>query len=50
MTALQIEYADASGENRRLWLEMGKQRVVSTAQGPIMVVFGPPQAAAPDEH
>ncbi|UCC30143.1 MAG: hypothetical protein JSU86_18335 [Phycisphaerales bacterium] len=50
VTALQIEYAVASGENRRLWLEIGKQRVVNTAQGPIMVAFGPPQAAAPDEH
>ncbi len=47
VTALQIEFTDASGARTPLWLELGKPRVISTAQGPLTVAFGPRQADRP---
>jgi len=39
--ALRIETRDAAGDKNVMWLELGKQRLIPTADGPISVVFGP---------
>ena len=50
VAALQIETTDASGDRLVIWLEKGKERVVSTAAGPMTVLFGPRHADAPKGH
>ena len=42
--ALRIETTDAAGEPTILWLEFGKPRIISTAKGPMSIVFGPRSA------
>ncbi|MHC4609548.1 MAG: hypothetical protein ACYS7M_04295 [Planctomycetota bacterium] len=51
VSAVKIRTADASGQDTTLWLELGKQRVVRTAKGPLVVVFTPgPSGAAKRGH
>ncbi|HUU83470.1 MAG TPA: hypothetical protein VM243_08205 [Phycisphaerae bacterium] len=50
VSALQARTLSASGEQETLWLELGKARLVGTASGPIMVVFGPRQSGAMGGH
>lgn len=50
VSALQIEAIDASGEKSVIWLEMGKPRIISTARGPMAVVFGPRPAESHGVH
>jgi hypothetical protein len=49
-TALQLETTDALGERVAVWLPLGKQRVLSTAQGPLLVTFGPRRPTIPEAH
>jgi len=44
--ALQIEVPDA-GNQSMLWLELGKQRVISTPKGRLVVAFGPRSVDVP---
>ncbi len=48
--AIRIEVPDPTGSPTQLWLELGKPRVVPTAQGPMTVVFAAKQPAAPGGH
>lgn len=41
VTALRVEMPDAAGASKSLWLELGKQRVLPTAEGLITLAFGP---------
>jgi hypothetical protein len=41
VTALQIETTDRSGVRTVLWLERGKERVISTSGGPVSVSLSP---------
>lgn len=47
VSALQVEVAAAAGEDGRAWLELGKQRAVPTASGPILLLFSP-QPSSPE--
>ena len=40
VAALQIETNDTSAPPTRLWLEKGRQRIISTEKGPMTVAFG----------
>jgi hypothetical protein len=50
VTALQVEIPDASGAPKSFWLELGKQRVVPTAGGPITLAFGPQRVGSAGRH
>ena len=41
VSALQIQTKDAADQEVTVWLELGKQRVIPTAKGPMVLVFGP---------
>ena len=48
--ALRIETTDASGSRKPLWLELGKQRLVPTPQGLMVVAFGPRKSRPTGGH
>jgi len=48
--ALRIETRDAAGDKNVAWLELGKQRLIPTAQGPISAVFGPHRPRSARNH
>jgi hypothetical protein len=48
--ALRLETADADGSRASVWLALGKEQMISTAQGPLAVSFGPRQASMPVNH
>jgi hypothetical protein len=50
VTALRIASTDVAGKPVMTWLELGKQRTLSTAGGTLVVSFGPRQPAAPSGH
>ena len=49
-TALRLETTDVSGSRVAVWLALGKERVISTAQGPLVVSFGPRRQSMPGAH
>jgi hypothetical protein len=49
-TALRLETTNADGDEVSLWLAIGRERVIQTAQGPLTVSFGPRRAAMPADH
>jgi hypothetical protein len=48
--ALQLETSAGGGSGVSIWLPLGKERVISTTQGPLEVSFGPRRRAAPLDH
>ncbi len=50
VTALQIAFTDAAGKPATTWLELSKQRALSTEGGRLVVWFGPRQPTAPARH
>lgn len=48
--ALQVETSDAAGAPVTLWLELGRQRAVSTVKGSMTISFGPVQAGPHGGH
>jgi hypothetical protein len=49
-TAVRLETIDITGKCVSVWLALGKERMVSTAQGPLAVSFGPRRTSMPNAH
>ncbi len=47
VTALLVEFSDASGQRRPLWLQLGQERAITTAQGRATLAFGSRSAGPP---
>ncbi|MCP4251154.1 MAG: hypothetical protein GY778_29300 [bacterium] len=48
--ALRVRARDTAGQERTVWLEMGKQRVLATAVGPLTLNFNSRRSAPPGAH
>jgi hypothetical protein len=47
VTALRVEFTDVSGQRRPLWLQLGQERAIPTAQGRATLAFGSRPAGPP---
>ena len=47
VTALRVEIPESAGAPKSVWLELGKQRVLPTAEGLITLAFGPQRRGMP---